>query len=276
MPNHVSNLIVFEGDNSQITRLLDKIVSKSGEDGREAIDFNLLLPMPKDLEIESSSHTSLGIRMILTEISPFTSITAPNAVKVNNQMYENLLALLNRNQFFPVKPFSEEELAKEKERFEKSGQDITRPRELGLKAIGNVIKYGATTWYDWCCENWGTKWNAYDNIINREDNTVCFHTAWSMPCGFLHALVSLLRNEEEVFSNLSFTWTYADEDCGNNTGEFVYDCDTQELTGGEFEFCSSDAYKAFVTTWGETDCIGQDENGNYIHYDCDTCPNKCR
>jgi hypothetical protein len=26
----------------------------------------------------------------------------------------------------------------------------------------NIEKYGSPTWDEWCCEQWGTKWNACD------------------------------------------------------------------------------------------------------------------
>jgi len=29
----------------------------------------------------------------------------------------------------------------------------------GEKYKSNLDKYGYTTWYDWACDNWGTKWN---------------------------------------------------------------------------------------------------------------------
>src|SRR5688572_17984410 len=37
--------------------------------------------------------------------------------------------------------------------------------------------------YDWCCENWGTKWNAYDIVRRDYDGRVCitFQTAWAPP-----------------------------------------------------------------------------------------------
>ena len=41
-------------------------------------------------------------------------------------------------------------------------------------------------WYDWCCENWGTKWNSYDG--NVTDDGIGFNTAWSPPSPVITAL----------------------------------------------------------------------------------------
>lgn len=42
---------------------------------------------------------------------------------------------------------------------------------------------GWDNWYDWCNDNWGTKWGAYDGWIchhnNPDDFTFGFNTAWS-------------------------------------------------------------------------------------------------
>ena len=39
--------------------------------------------------------------------------------------------------------------------------------------------YGENNWYDWCCENWGTKWNAED--VNIDGESISMLTAWA-PC----------------------------------------------------------------------------------------------
>lgn len=53
--------------------------------------------------------------------------------------------------------------------------------------------------YDWCCANWGTKWDAYDGFgiaitpsrgKNRLKLTAGFHTAWSPPNGVLANLAA--------------------------------------------------------------------------------------
>jgi hypothetical protein len=41
--------------------------------------------------------------------------------------------------------------------------------------------YGADNWYDWCIQNWGTKWNSYDNHIADDSMSFSFQTAWSLP-----------------------------------------------------------------------------------------------
>lgn len=73
-------------------------------------------------------------------------------------------------------------------------------------------------WYDWQCNNWGTKWNAYDitpetfpqvldEIELRESLTYSFDTAWAPP-------VSWLLQAAEKYPNLTFTLTYEESGMG--------------------------------------------------------------
>lgn len=60
-------------------------------------------------------------------------------------------------------------------------------------------KYGYWSWYTWCIENWGTKWNASEVEISRESPTVLnvyFATAWSAPVQIIKKLSSICR---EIF-----------------------------------------------------------------------------
>jgi hypothetical protein len=52
----------------------------------------------------------------------------------------------------------------------------------------NLAKHGFKSWYDWCVENWGTKWDASAQIYvatkESEWIEVDFETAWGPPIGF--------------------------------------------------------------------------------------------
>lgn len=52
---------------------------------------------------------------------------------------------------------------------------------MGQIYVDNYKKYGATTWYNWCIDNWGTKWNALGTGKWIDDDTITFKTAWSAP-----------------------------------------------------------------------------------------------
>ena len=56
-----------------------------------------------------------------------------------------------------------------------------------LQAI-NKEKYGYESWYEFCIEKWGTKWDAAEPYIIESSEDVLiirFETAWSPPLGWL-------------------------------------------------------------------------------------------
>ncbi len=46
-----------------------------------------------------------------------------------------------------------------------------------------IDKYGFSDWYNWCNNNWGTKWNTSDVNYNKYDDQLVysFNTAWGPP-----------------------------------------------------------------------------------------------
>ena len=74
-------------------------------------------------------------------------------------------------------------------------------------------KFGHCDWYGWQTDNWGTKWNAYDQYSD-DDNVIEFNTAWSTP-------YNLLVNLSKKYPQVTFEVEYADEDFGYNVGRYV-------------------------------------------------------
>ena len=75
------------------------------------------------------------------------------------------------------------------------------PEQIRLVAAeeANLKKHGYKNWYDWCVNNWGTKWNAggdndamqvdYDEDVNNQGIALFqFDTAWAPPLGVLDKL----------------------------------------------------------------------------------------
>jgi hypothetical protein len=76
------------------------------------------------------------------------------------------------------------------------------PEQKALVAAeeANLKKHGYKNWYDWCVNNWGTKWNAggdndamqvdYDEDVNNQGTALFqFDTAWAPPLGVLDKLM---------------------------------------------------------------------------------------
>ena len=42
--------------------------------------------------------------------------------------------------------------------------------EKGKENAGLFLKYGAFTWFEWCIDHWGTKWNSSEGNIQEDDS----------------------------------------------------------------------------------------------------------
>ncbi len=68
--------------------------------------------------------------------------------------------------------------------------------------------------YEWCCEHWGTKWNAYAQK-QVSPTVIYFETAWAAPEPVMDALAA-------KFPDVPFTLEYADEGIEENAGVLRY------------------------------------------------------
>ena len=205
MPNHVTNNLTFHGDPEAIHRMLEAV--KNDEEGFGSIDFNKILPMPRELNIESGSRTTEGIKL-----------------------YNNFLEIYKLGQEGDVDLFTIPEQSEKA--FLDMRKDIDKKTwALGKAACRNIQQFGHSTWYSWCTCNWGTKWNAYD--FNYSEGSLSFHTAWSAP-------LPVLRKLAELYPEIGITHEWADEDIGHNCGRNVY-------RGGRLteEFIPADGREAY-------------------------------
>lgn len=150
------------------------------------------------------------------------------------------------------------------EKFEEN--DIQELVQIGRIRYENTQKYGAADWYDWRCSNWGTKWNAFDTIVDWNARTISFHTAWSCPTPIIKIL-------SEWYPDVEFTWIFADEDCGSNSGQYTFS--DGSLREDLADDNSPEALALYVECWGASPCMYQNENLDWCRYDCKSCPHPC-
>ena len=241
MPNWVQNDIYLHGEEKDIKAVLELVKSEESE-----FDFNKIVPMPKELEIESSSKNELAIICYLSNklAVPFDKLDENYLKHVTNMFDDNWAKTLYY------------------ERMPNGKEEFDELYELGKTCCENIRKYGYVDWYDWHRDKWGTKWNACEVYI--DDNHISFQTAWSVPDPILEAFAYICDEH-----NVTFDGEYADEDRGHNSGHI-----SSENGITEYDDDSNEALRAYIELWGESECVGEDENGNLISYDCDTCPNK--
>jgi hypothetical protein len=73
----------------------------------------------------------------------------------------------------------------------------TDPKQIELEAAekSNREKFGYATWYDFCVNEWGTKWDVGGDGMTAElENgqlVMSFDSAWSPPCNFYEKLLDL-------------------------------------------------------------------------------------
>lgn len=217
MPNWVKNVVKFD----------DKRVIKEcyrEEDGEETFDFNRVIPRPKSLSLTSGGKQNISIAYAVSKMSEEKKKELKEKLKSKKTSFYG-----NYYEKFFKSNYKQEDFEEEEEKLKKkidgtdkdafdnvdyNGLGIKNLEDLGNTYINNVLEYGFDTWYDWSCENWGTKWNACHTYYIDENN-IEFDTAWCTP--------------ENIFKEISKKYNtrvvvdFADEDIGNNCGRICYE-----------------------------------------------------
>jgi len=73
----------------------------------------------------------------------------------------------------------------------------------------NIKTYGCPTWYEWCIQNYGTKWGDYETTQEWDGDTLVLHfrTAWSPP------LVAM-KHISAKWTDLTFEIAYFEQGAG--------------------------------------------------------------
>lgn len=87
--------------------------------------------------------------------------------------------------------------------------------EQFVQMLRNKRECGFFHSMDFARNEWGTKWNAYDQELDLQDCFIKFDTAWSCPIPVFQAL-SRLHPEAEIKVQ------FADEDIGSNCGLMIF------------------------------------------------------
>ncbi len=222
MSNHVMNIVRFSGDADAIRQMREAI--QNPEYGIGSIDFNRIIPMPPSLDLEESSRMHAGLRA-----------------------YQDFIKVYTRGRTVNKNRLSDISAAKE-EAFLKARKDVDREVfALGKQAWNNLRQYGKATWYGWCTDEWGTKWNAYGfdeaRPLATSDDVIAFQTAWDAPHPVMKAFSA-------KYPAIRMEHRWADEDTGYNCGKRIYE---NGVCREEYEpkAGSADAIRFSANTWGD-------------------------
>ena len=193
MPNHVTNELTAGKP------ILDAIAS-----GKDAIDFNKIIPRPAIFDCEPSCNVIDWARIAVGEVTlttlgaptpdPLAAFQSGDYGAASKRLEQgNIVRLMTKGPF--PKDFNPEDF------------------ENFIACIKSLKEYGYPSWYEWATANWGTKWNAYETK-RVSDTVVTFQTAWSMPVKVFTALAAKFPIE-----TLRIRW--ADEDFGSNVGDIT-------------------------------------------------------
>ncbi|MBQ8245847.1 MAG: hypothetical protein IJZ42_01825 [Lachnospiraceae bacterium] len=212
MPNYVVNKIQLKGETEDFEAVMTLLRGKTNED---AIDFNNIIPMPPSMNLVAGGYDTWYVAAYLQSLPAAERSTLKDKLLKTETYLGFDKSYYHKYEDAFIKPIPSNTLRSMQERFQADYQAIhpSSIEDVGKTYIDNILQYGSDTWYDWCCEHWGTKWGAMDSYIAETE--FGYNTAWSAALSITHKL-------SELFPNVVFSHEWADEDIGNNCGRIQF------------------------------------------------------
>jgi len=177
MPNWCENTVEVFGEEDEMNKFYEFF---GGTDNLEKnFTFNNIIEMPKELE-----NTTSPVRIISQEDYDKT---------------QELYKKHGKKDVWDL--FNKDKISKEEQGL-MFQNGITQEISDKLKLL-----FGSDNWYTWTNNNWGTKWDIDEIILNDIDTESCsfnFNTAWSPP----EPIIDKLR---DMFPKLTFSGMYVGE-----------------------------------------------------------------
>ena len=176
MPNWGQNEGSIYGDKEDIKKLKAEVFTVDEDNDQPYLDFNKVIPMPKELEDSTSPQ-----RVVSDEW-----VRMRDLIKAN----PSVQSIWVGGRQIKADKWSENYITKEQ---------------------SEILKktYGANNWYDWRVTNWGTKWGIDGESIQFYDEDedrieLHFDTAWSPP----NQIYQELRDRYE---DIEISWFYRED-----------------------------------------------------------------
>ena len=232
MPNWVTNELSISGPADQKEKFFEAVKGPES-----AFDFRSIIPMPETLNIVSGGDTDLACFAYLLQNNSF-ELAAQELLRILGSPAESLIVASPAERIKRMQTRLEE-LQQKPNAHESRGVILngnTAPEtfqeyvDWGKIYVENYRKYGVMDWYDWCNQNWGTKWNACYCRTIEEDPEIYFDTAWSPPDGIVDALPGFLMKIGAP--DVRIYWRWAEEQ-GFSAG--TYDITVNDILEDTFE-----------------------------------------
>lgn len=161
-----------------------------------SIDFNKLIPTPKELSIEHSDRTVAGLKLYRTFMKESADLM--KAALSVSQDERSAMDAGFRAKWGAVE------------------QQDPGIWALGEQAHENIMKYDCPTWYEWRKLNWGTASNAAEFAdLSNDGDTMVFRTAGT-------AVPKLVQTMSAQFPEQKITYSWADGDTRQHLGRMVF------------------------------------------------------
>lgn len=179
MPNWTENTLTLRGQPEVLQRVLDECCS---EEHNGSLDFRKIIPFPDgfDPDLPAGSGDEAYDLYFGNTHGAFLNLSSYSWVR------EAGVTDLDGLRVLMAKRYEESTLNAE------TRQKYPTYQSLADAYKRNVDVSGCKTWYDWCSNHWGTKWNACEGNVDGTpadgEITMQFNTAWAEPLPVFEAL----------------------------------------------------------------------------------------